>query len=51
MVLNGSPKNDQGQERFDANVKAVAKKRGVSIKQLPKVSTWTDCIEMDEGRM
>jgi len=51
MVLNGGPKNGQAQQRFNANVEAVAKKRGVSVDQLPKVSTWADCIELDEDRM
>ena len=51
MVLNGRPKNDQAQQRFNAKVEDVAKKRGVSVDQLPKVATWTDCIELDEGRM
>ena len=51
MVLNGGPKNDQAQQRFNAKVEAVAKKRGVSVDQLPKVSTWADCIELDEDRM
>ena len=51
MVLNGGPKNDQAQQRFNAKVEAVAKKRGVSVAQLPKVSTWADCIELDEDRM
>ena len=51
MVLNGGPKNDQAQQRFNAKVEEVAKKRGVSVDQLPKVSTWADCIELDEDRM
>ncbi len=51
MVLNGGPKNDQAQQRFNAKVEDVAKKRGVSVDQLPKVSTWVDCIELDEDRM
>ncbi len=51
MVLNGGPKNDQAQQRFNANIEAVAKKRGVSVDQLPKVATWADCIELDEDRM
>jgi hypothetical protein len=51
MVLYGGPKNDQAQQRFNAKVEAVAKKRGVSVEQLPKVSTWADCIELDEDRM
>jgi len=51
MVLNGGPKNDQAQQRFNAKVEDVAKKRGVSVNQLPKVSTWADCIELDEDRM
>ncbi len=51
MVLNGRPKNDQAQLGFNAKVEEVAKKRGVSVDQLPKVSTWADCIELDEDRM
>ena len=51
MVLYGGPKNDQAQQRFNAKVEAVAKKRGVSVDQLPKVSTWADCIELDEDRI
>jgi hypothetical protein len=51
MVLNGGPKNDQAQQRFNANIEAVAKKRGVWVDQLPKVATWADCIELDEDRM
>jgi hypothetical protein len=51
MVLNGGPKNDQAQERFNVKIEAVAKKRGVSVDQLPKVSTWSDCIELDEDRI
>ncbi len=51
MVLNGGPKNDQAQQRFNAKIEAVAEKRGVSVDQLPKVSTWADCIELDEDRM
>ena len=51
MVLNGRPKNDQAQQRFNAKVEDVAKKRGISVDQLPKVSTWADCIELDEDRM
>ncbi len=39
------------QQRFNANLEAVAKKRGVRVEQLPEVSTWTDCIELDEERM
>ncbi len=51
MVLNGGPKNDQAQQRFNAKIEDVAKKRGLSVNQLPKVSTWADCIELDEDRM
>jgi hypothetical protein len=51
MVLNGGPKDEQAQQRFNAKIEDVAKKRGVSVDQLPKVSTWADCIELDEDRM
>ncbi len=51
MVLNGGPKNEQAQQRFNAKLEDVAKKRGVRVDQLPPASTWTDCIELDEERM
>lgn len=51
MVLTGGPKNDEAKQRFNSRVEVVAKKRGVSVDQLPKVATWVDCIELDEDRM
>lgn len=51
MVVTGGPKNEQAQQRFNAVLEAIAKKRGVSVDQLPKVSTWFETIELDEGRM
>ena len=51
MVWEGEPKNDMAQERFNALLAAIAKKRGVSIEQLPKITKWVDAIDLDEDRL
>ena len=50
-VLNGTPNNEQAQQRFTGLVEEVAQSRAISIDQLPKLSTWVDVIECDEGRI
>jgi len=51
MVRDGEPKNDMAQGRFDALIAGIAKKRGVSIEQLPKITKWVDAIDLDEERL
>ncbi len=51
MVLNGTPQNEQAQQRFNGLVEALAKSRGVVVDQLPTLTTWVDVIECDEGRL
>jgi len=51
MVLTGTPQNEQAQQRFNGLVEELARSRGVSSDQLPKLSTWVDVIECDEGRL
>jgi len=51
MVLNGGPKNEGAQQRFQARLAEIANQRGVPVEDLPKASTWVDIIEIDEGRM
>ena len=51
MVLHGGPQNEQAHQRFQAILADIAKARGVSVDQLPKISTWVDTIELDEGRL
>jgi hypothetical protein len=51
MVYTGKPQNEQVQQRFDTLLDEVARKRGVSVDQLPTVSTWADLIDLDEDRM
>jgi hypothetical protein len=50
-ILNGGPKDDAGRLRFQKRLAEVAAKRGVSVEQLPRVTTWADVIELDEGRL
>ena len=51
MVLNGGPKNEGAQQRFQARLAELAAQRGVTIEDLPPASTWVDIIEIDEGRL
>ncbi|MDT7041043.1 DUF5069 domain-containing protein [Candidatus Nitronereus thalassa] len=51
MVLNGEPKNDMAQGRFNALLTGIAEKRGVSVDQLPKITKWVEAIDLDEERL
>lgn len=51
QVLSGGPKDEAAQERFKARLAEIAVKRGVPVDSLPKVTTWVDAIELDEGRL
>ena len=50
-LLTSGPKDDATRARFQLRLDEIAKKRGVSVSALPKISTWADAIELDEGRM
>ena len=48
-VLAGEPKDEAAKERFKARLMEIAAKRGVPVERLPKVTTWVEAIELDEG--
>ena len=50
-ILSGGPKDEAGRQRFQNRLAEVAAKRRVSVEQLPRVTTWADIIELDEGRL
>jgi hypothetical protein len=50
-LLASGPKDDATRARFQARLDEIAKKRGVPVSTLPKISTWADTIELDEGRL
>ncbi len=50
-VLTGGPRDEAGQQRFQNRLAEVAAKRGVAVEALPKVTAFSDIIELDEGRM
>ncbi len=50
-VLGAEPKDEAARERFQARLAEIAAKRGVTVKRLPKVATWVEVIELDEGRL
>jgi hypothetical protein len=51
VILHGGPKDDAGRQRFQDRLAAIAAKRGLPVSLLPTISTWSDVIELDEGRL
>ena len=51
MLLLSRPKDDAARQRFQGRLQEIAVKRGVPVRSLPAVSTWTDVIELDEKRL
>lgn len=50
-VLRAAPKDDATRQRFQERLADVAAKRGVAVETLPRVTTWVEMIELDEGRL
>jgi hypothetical protein len=50
-VLTGEPGDDAARVRFKTRLADIAANRGVPVESLPRVTTWTDVIELDEGRL
>lgn len=50
-LLASGPKDDSTRTRFQGRLDEIAKKRGVSVSALPKISTWAESIELDEERL
>ena len=50
-VLGGEPKDDAARDRFSGRLSEIASKRGVPVESLPKITTWADAIDLDEGRL
>ncbi|MGH7166127.1 MAG: DUF5069 domain-containing protein [Nitrospiraceae bacterium] len=50
-ILKGGPKDEAARRRFQNRLAEVAAKRSVPVESLPQATTWTEIIELDEGRM
>ena len=50
-LLASGPKDEAARRRFQGRLEDIAIKRGVPVSSLPSVTTWTDVIELDEGRL
>ena len=46
-----TPMDDAARQRFQGRLDEIARKRGVPVERLPRVTTWADVIEVDEGRL
>lgn len=51
MVLTFGPKAEMAQKAIDGYKADLAQRRGVSVDQLPNMTSWFEHIEHDEGRM
>jgi hypothetical protein len=51
QLSTAAPKDEVVQARYDARLKDIAAKRGVPVASLPRVKTWVDQIDLDEGRL
>ena len=50
-ILYGGPKDDAGRQRFQDRLAGIAAKRRVPVSSLPPITTWSEVIELDEGRL
>ena len=50
-IFTSGPQDEAARHRFQVRLNDVAAKRGVAVEALPAVVTWTDVIELDEGRL
>ena len=50
-LLASGPKDEAARQRFQGRLQEIAKKRAMAVSSLPSVTTWTDVIELDEGRL
>jgi uncharacterized protein DUF5069 len=50
-ITTSGPKDDAAHARFHRRLEEIAKKRGVQVSALPRVTTWADVIELDEDRL
>lgn len=50
-LLARSPNDEAARQRFQGRLNEVARKLGVQPDSLPRVTTWADVIEVDEGRL
>ena len=49
-LLTSAPKDEAARQRFQGRLADVARKRGVPVETLPRITTWAEVIELDEGR-
>jgi hypothetical protein len=49
--LARSPGDEATRRRFQGRLDEIARKRGVTVERLPRVTTWADVIEVDEERL
>jgi hypothetical protein len=50
-LLARVPMDEAARRRFQGRLDEIARKRGVAVQSLPRVTTWADVIEVDEERL
>ena len=50
-IFQATPKDEGAMGRYRQQLCDVANKRKVAVESLPPVTTWSDLIDLDEGRL
>jgi hypothetical protein len=50
-LLARAPGDESARQRFRGRLEEIARKRGVPVESLPRVTTWAEVIEVDEERL
>ena len=50
-LLTRKPNDEATRQRFQGRLAEIAKKRGVPVEALPRITTWAEVIELDEERL
>jgi hypothetical protein len=50
-LMARAPHDEAARQRFQGRLDEIARKRGVPVQSLPRVTTWADVIEVDEERL
>ena len=50
-LLARAPMDEAARRRFQGRLDDIARKRGLPVESLPRVTTWADVIEVDEERL
>lgn len=50
-IMTARPQDESDRIRYHRRLEEIARKRGISVSSLPPIHTWTEAIDLDEGRL